>query len=240
MKPFLEELAEKIVSQHPRLEDLTIVFPNRRAALFFRNYLSRQLTQPTWSPTLITIEELFKELSVFQNADPLTLIFKLYKVYRKVMNTEESFDKFYFWGDMLLRDFDEVDKYLIPATMLFKDLSTLRELDETFDYLTEEQKKFLRDFWNNFEDKPAGSKEEFLKVWRELPNVYVAFIKALRGEGIAYEGMIHRDVAERIQAGKLNDKRKDTKVAPARRSQDVGGGEVILPALTLSLNPKKY
>jgi PD-(D/E)XK nuclease superfamily len=202
MTPFLEELAQKIIASHSKLEDLTIIFPNRRAALFFRSYLSTHLNQPVWSPTLITIEELFNELSDLQEADRLSLIFKLFHVYRKVMNKEESFDRFYFWGDMLLRDFDEVDKYLVAAPMLFKDLSIWRELDESFDYLTDEQKKFLRDFWINFEDKTAGSKEEFLKVWRELPNVYKAFVKSLKSEGLGYEGMIHREVAERITAGK--------------------------------------
>ena len=223
MKPFLEELAEKIISQHLKLEELTIVFPNRRAALFFRNYLSKLVSQPTWSPTLITIEDLFKELSVLQLTDPLNLIFKLYKVYRKIMNTDESFDKFYFWGEMLLRDFDEVDKYLIEARTLFKDLSALRELDETFDYLTEEQKKFLRDFWKNFDDKPAGSKEEFLKVWKELPNVYATFVKSLRGQGLGYEGMVHRDVAERILTGKLLNKQIGSK-SP---SSGASTGEII-------------
>src|SRR6266850_8057855 len=224
MKPFLEELAEKIIGRHSKLEELTIVFPNRRAALFFRHYLSKQLTQPAWSPALITIEELFKELSDLQQADPLNLIFKLYKVYRSVMNTDESFDKFYFWGDMLLRDFDEVDKYLIPAAMLFKDLSALRELDETFDYLTGEQKKFLLDFWQNFEDKSAGSKEEFLKVWRALPDVYTAFIKSLRSDNIAYEGMIHREVAERILEGKVPTKRPG---GGAARGLAETGSEII-------------
>jgi hypothetical protein len=203
MKPFLEELAEKIISRHPRLEEVTMVFPNRRAALFFHHYLSKHITQPAWSPKLKTIEELFHELSELQEADRLSLIFKLYRVYRKLINPEESFDKFYFWGEMLLRDFEEVDKYLIPAALLFKDLSQLRELDERFDYLTEEQKKFLRDFWLNFEDKPAGSKEEFLKVWRELPTVYRDFVKSLRSENLGYEGMIHRDVAEKILNGKF-------------------------------------
>ncbi len=230
MKPFLEELAEKIIGRHSKLEELTIVFPNRRAALFFRHYLSKQLTQPAWSPALITIEELFKELSDLQQADPLNLIFKLYKVYRSVMNTDESFDKFYFWGDMLLRDFDEVDKYLIPAAMLFKDLSALRELDETFDYMTEEQKRFLRDFWQNFEDKSAGSKEEFLKVWRELPNVYASFVKTLRREGIGYEGMIHRDVVERIQAGRWSGKQKGSKSPSPQETRGIlaGGGRELI------------
>jgi len=211
MKPFLEELAEKIIQQHSRLEDLTVVFPNRRAALFFRDYLSRQLSQPVWSPTLITIEELFHDLSTLLEPDRLDLIFKLYGVYRRVMKKEESFDRFYYWGDMLLSDFDEIDKYLIPATTLFKDLSQWREIDVRIDYLTEEQKKFLRDFWLNFEDKPVGSKEEFLKIWRELPYVYKAFEKSLRSKGIGYEGMIHRDVAERILAGKPIHRHKGAK-----------------------------
>lgn len=203
MKPFLEELAEKIVLQHPRLEELTMIFPNRRAALFFQHYLSDQVIKPAWSPRLMTIEELFLELSTLQEADKLGLIFRLYKVYRKVMKNDEPFDRFYFWGEMLLRDFEEVDKYLIPATTLFKDLSKLREMDESFDYLTDEQKKFLRDFWLNFDDKPAGSKEEFLRIWRELPKVYTEFIKTLRIEHLAYEGMIHREVAEKLQSKKL-------------------------------------
>lgn len=208
MKPFLEELAETIIAQHPRLEELTMVFPNRRAALFFHHYLSQHLSKPAWSPQLKTIEELFHELSPLQEADRLSLIFKLFGVYRKVMNNEETFDQFYFWGDMLLRDFEEVDKYLISAPQLFKDLSQLRELDESFDYLTEEQKKFLKDFWLNFQEKPSGSKDEFLKVWRELPVVYHDFTRALRSQKLGYEGMIQRDVAERILAGKVSSKPK--------------------------------
>ena len=220
MKPFLEDLAEKMVLQHPRLEELTMVFPNRRAALFFQHYLSGQVTKPAWSPTLMTIEELFLELSTLQEADKLGLIFRLYKVYRKVMKNDEPFDRFYFWGEMLLRDFDEVDKYLIPATTLFKDLSKLREMDESFDYLTDEQKKFLRDFWFNFDDKPAGSKEEFLKIWRELPKVYTEFVKALHAEHLAYQGMIHREVAEKLKGRKLS-------LSADSRSLGGGRGEVV-------------
>jgi hypothetical protein len=212
MKPFLEELAEKIVSQHERLDELTIVFPNQRAALFFRQYLARHLTRPVWSPKLMTIEELFADLSDLQEADRLSLVFKLYSVYQDVVGRQETFDRFYFWGEMLLRDFDEVDKYLVAADLLFRDLSTWRELDSSFDDLTDEQKKFLRDFWANVEGKPSGSKEEFLSVWRTLPRVYAAFRKLLRKEGIGYEGMIHRDVAEGIRSTAIERKKKDKKL----------------------------
>lgn len=203
MKPFLKELAEDIISNNLQLDKLTIVFPNRRAALFFNKYLTESLSNPSWSPRLLSIEEFFSGLSDLQEPDRLSLIFRLYKVYTSVLKNEEPFDQFYFWGEMLLRDFDEVDKYLIDAQLLFKDLSQLKELDETFDYLTEEQKDFLKQFWTGFEEKPSLSKDEFLKIWRKLPEVYTRFTKALRKESLGYEGMIHREVAGRIKSTTL-------------------------------------
>jgi len=199
LSPFLKDIAQKIVA-HPNLSNLTIIFPNRRAALFFQKYLSESLTKPAWSPKLISIEAFFSTLSDLREPDRLSLIYRLYKVYNEVMKSEEPFDRFYFWGDMLLRDFDEVDKYMVNAQLMFKDLSKLKELDETFDFLTEEQKEFLKGFWVSFEEKPAGSKEEFLKVWRKLPKVYAAFVKSLKKEKLGYEGMIHKEVAEKVMA----------------------------------------
>jgi hypothetical protein len=196
VKPFLKQVAETIVKDYADPEKLTLIFPNRRAAIYFEKYLADSLSKPCWAPRLLTIEEFFAHQSKLTEPDRLTLIFRLYHVYQEVLGLNEPFDRFYFWGDMLLRDFDEVDKYLVNAPQLFKDLSQLKELDETFDYLTEEQKQFLRDFWLNFEEKPAGSKEEFLRIWRKLPKIYSAFVKILKKEGLGYEGMIHREVAE--------------------------------------------
>ncbi|NJN41488.1 MAG: hypothetical protein HC811_03850 [Flammeovirgaceae bacterium] len=181
MNAFLEELAER-VSLYEKLHEWTFVFPNRRAALFFQKYLSLVLKKPAWSPRLVSIEEFFSSLSDLREPDRLSLIFRLYQIYGKVVGIEEPFDRFYFWGDMLLRDFDEVDKYMVNAPMLFKDLSRLKELDESFDFLNDEQKSFLKNFWTTFEDKPKGSKEEFLKVWRKLSDVYTAYRKALQKE----------------------------------------------------------
>lgn len=198
MYPFLKDIAQRIITEQKNLGGLTIVFPNRRAALFFQKYLAESLTNPSWSPKMLSIESLFSSLSELREPDRLSLIYRLYKVYQEVMKNEEPFDRFYFWGDMLLRDFDEVDKYLVNAQLLFKDLSKLKELDESFDFLTDEQKEFLKGFWVSFEEKPTGSKEEFLKVWRKLPKVYTEFTKSLKKEKLGYEGMIHREVAERV------------------------------------------
>ena len=202
MKSFLQELAEKIVNGQPALEDLTIIFPNRRAVIYFRNHLSLLLTKPTFSPKLCTIEDFVAGFSNYRVPDRLELIHILYKIYQKVKpgrndaNGEtESFDNFYFWGDMLLRDFDELDKYMINVRQLFKDLSNQKELDASFDFLTPEQQEFLLQFWGKFDGTAALNRRRFLNVWSILPEVYETFRAELHAKGIAYEGMLHRTVA---------------------------------------------
>src|SRR5688572_28685452 len=118
MKPFLQTLAEKLYKEHPQLDEMTLVFPNRRAALYFRKYLTQLLNKPAFAPRLITIEEFIGGFSSFKVPDKLELVHRLYKSYyeiHKQSSTEEAepFDQFYFWGEMLVRDFDEVDKYMV-------------------------------------------------------------------------------------------------------------------------------
>ena len=168
LQPFLLQVAEEIIAKHSSLEDVTLIFPNRRAALYFRHYLAQRITKPSWSPNLLSIEEFFTKLSGFNQLDKLELIFRLYHIHKEMIGKDEPFDQFYFWGDMLLQDFEEVDKYLVDAKFLFQDLSRLKELDETFDYLTDEQKEFLLKFWDGFRDKSSMNKEKFLLLWRKL------------------------------------------------------------------------
>jgi hypothetical protein len=202
MKKFLYELAEIIHKEHRKLEELCVVFPNRRAALYFRKHLSTFLDRPTFAPQLITIEDLFSSLSDLNVPDKLELNYRLYRAYKdtvlKQNPSAESFDKFYFWGEMLLRDFDETDKYLVNAAQLFMDLTNQKELDSSFDYLTDEQREFLRGFWQSFEENLTTNKKKFLNVWSRLHDLYVAFKQSLLAEGLAYEGLLQRIVAENI------------------------------------------
>ena len=210
MKQFLLELAEKVHREHPTLDELTFVFPNRRAALYFRRHLSTLLEQPAFAPKLLTIEDFIGSYSTLQVPDKLELVHRLYQSYYEVLsnNTDggdfsrEAFDQFYFWGDMLLRDFDEVDKYMVNADQLFKDLSNQKELDSSFDFLTEEQIEFLKSFWGNFDEDLTTNKRKFLQVWRRLPEVYHAFKKQLKDQGLAYEGMLHSEVANQLMESK--------------------------------------
>jgi PD-(D/E)XK nuclease superfamily len=206
LQPFLLQVAEEIIAKHSSLEDVTIIFPNRRAALYFRHYLAQRISKPSWSPNLLSIEEFFTKLSGYNQLDKLDLIFRLYHIHKEEVGKDEPFDQFYFWGDMLLQDFEEVDKYLVDAKFLFQDLSRLKELDETFDYLTDEQKEFLLKFWEGFRDKSSANKEEFLLLWRKLGSLYERFTKALKKEKVGYEGLIQRSVIEKITQGKLKTK----------------------------------
>jgi CRISPR/Cas system-associated exonuclease Cas4 (RecB family) len=206
MKPFLSELAQIIHGKYRSLDKLTIVFPNRRAVIYFRKHLSALLQRPAFAPRLLTIEDYFSSLSNLKVPDKLELIHQLYKVYNEVVLDHglgkrmepEPFHQFYFWGDMLLRDFDEADKYMVEASQLFKDLRHQKELDASFDYLTEEQREFLTNFWGTFDANLTENKRKFIHIWNRLHLLYETFKDKLLTEGLAFEGMLQRSVAEKI------------------------------------------
>ena len=149
--------------------------------------------------------------------DKLELIHHLYEVYNEVVldgrqvngADTEPFHQFYFWGEMLLRDFDEADKYLVDASQLFKDLRNQKELDSSFDYLTDEQLQFLQSFWATFDENLTENKKKFINVWSKLHLLYVTYKDKLLQKGIAYEGMLQRDVAEKIEGALKNNSRRD-------------------------------
>lgn len=195
------------MKKHPSLDGITIVFPNRRAVLYFHKHLGDLLDKPSFAPRLMTIEEFVEGLSNLHVPDRLELIHRLYTIYSEVMNTRqdgeeslrESFDQFYFWGDMLLRDFDEVDKYQINAMQLFRDLSNQKELDSGFDFLTDEQLEYLKSFWGTFTGTLNENKRKFLRVWRLLPSVYEQYREHLLSLELAYDGLLQRQVAESLE-----------------------------------------
>lgn len=203
MKPFLVEVAEAIMQNHSRLEEVTVIFPNRRAVLYFRHYLTEKIQSPVWSPKLYSIEDWMAEMSDIRLMDKLDLVHRLFQVHQEVLKLEEPFEQFYFWGDMLLQDFEEVDKYLVSTTHLFRDLRNLKELDASFDFLTEEQKAFLMRFWAGFGEDMADHKAKFVKLWQKLAKIHERFSAGLRKEKMGHGGMLYRDVATKAKAGKL-------------------------------------
>jgi CRISPR/Cas system-associated exonuclease Cas4 (RecB family) len=205
MTYFLERIASHLIDNYrDSLDRQCLVFPNRRAGLYFMKYLSVRAGKPIWAPSVKTINELFTSFSDLQVAGSETLIFELYRVYCRLNTKAGSFDDFYFWGEMLLSDFDNVDKYLVNAESLFANLADLKKIDSAFGELQEDQIKIIRQFWVNFNAGAATrEKTDFLGLWSILYDLYSGFRNNLREKGIAYEGMIFRDMAERCNNGHL-------------------------------------
>ncbi len=199
MTYFLENIAQSLQKEFGNtLNRHCLVFPNRRAGLYFLKYLAAGIEKPIWAPSILTINELFRSYSSLQIAGNETLLFELYKIYSKLKKPHESFDEFYYWGDMLLNDFDDVDKYLVDASLLFRNVLDLKNIDQQFGGLTESQIEIIRRFWTNFNlDKPTKEKTGFIGIWTVLFDLYSGFRNALMTQNMAYEGMIFRELAER-------------------------------------------
>jgi CRISPR/Cas system-associated exonuclease Cas4 (RecB family) len=178
-------------------DDHCFVFPNRRSGLFFKRFLVKHATKTRWAPRIVTINELMQELSGIAPADPLDLLFGLYDIYASKFEKPESFDSFYPWGEMMISDFDTLDKYLADPLVVFKNISELKEIDEAFGGLEEEQVEFIRKFWKGFfTGDPSREKEMFLTTWKLLPKLYGELKAHCQQQKIGYEGMIYRSVAE--------------------------------------------
>ena len=180
------------------------MFPNRRTGLFFQKYLSEVAERPLFSPAILTINDLFGRLAKRQTADRISQLFLLYKHYIRLSKADESFDDFLYWGELLLNDFDDIDKYMVDAHQLFRNLSGLKEIEQEFDYLSEEQIDAIRTFWNHFNKRgDAQNHQHFLALWQILSDLYTDFRAALAAEGKAYEGQLFREVAEQEGAYEL-------------------------------------
>jgi hypothetical protein len=203
MQSFLQEIASDLYQRYgDQLSSLYILFPTRRARHFFMDALSQLVERPMWQPHWLTIEELMQEVSGLHSGERIRMLTELYKIYTRY-HAGETFDKFYFWGEMLLTDFDTVDKYLVDADALFHNISDLKEIESDLSYLTEEQLAVIRQFWSNFLGTTTTSdeKQSFLKIWRTLSPIYHDFRVRLQELGIAYGGMIQRIAAEKLRSG---------------------------------------
>ena len=195
MKDFLAYVADDILSKYgTNLSRIAVVFPNKRASLFLNEHLARAARQPIWSPATITISELFRQQSDLQVADPIKLVCDLHKSFCRCTQLQESLDKFYGWGQLLLADFDDIDKNMADADRVFANLRDIHELDD-ISYLTDEQRQMIHRFFSNFSDTHNSElKERFLRLWSRFADIYHDFNSRLASQQLAYEGALYRQV----------------------------------------------
>lgn len=196
MKSFLEHVASDILSKYgTNLSRVAVVFPNKRASLFLNEHLARQAGKPLWSPAYITISDLFRTHSEVEVADPIQLVCLLHQCYTECTGIDETLDHFYGWGQLLLSDFDDLDKNMASADKVFANLRDIHELDDV-SYLTPEQREIIRRFFSNFsENHPTELKERFLRLWSRIGDIYHLFNSRLAEQRLSYEGALYRQVA---------------------------------------------
>lgn len=205
MESFLKLVAADLY-KHTKgnLAHTAVVFPNKRAGLFFNEYLAQESDSPIWSPAYVSISELFRSLSPWEVGDPVKLVCELYKIFRRETQSTETLDDFYFWGEMLISDFDDADKNKVDTDKLFSNLQDLRNIMDDYTFIDDEQEEAIRQFFQNFSiERRTALKERFISLWDVLGNIYKGFRESLASQNIAYEGMMYRHVIEHLDVDKL-------------------------------------
>src|SRR5574344_3115853 len=192
MRTFLQDVATDLFGKlNGDFSKTAIVFPNKRAGLFFNEYLAKEAGGPMWAPVYVSISDLFQKLSPLKLGDSILLVSVLYQIYKAQTGSEETLDSFYPWGQLLISDFDDVDKNLVDADRIFENLRDLKNEMNDLDFLDEEQERALQQFFENFSiEKQTEMKKRFNTSWNRLKDIYHSYKDKLTEMGIAYEGML--------------------------------------------------
>ena len=210
MTPFLKQVADHYYNLG-KIEDRCFVFPNRRSMVWFRKHLCSAVKDvPLLAPQMLTINDFFTKASGVSSSDRVRLLLELYHSYRELNARAESLDEFIFWGDVILADFNDVDKYLVDPKQLYANVADFKALQDTFEYLTDTQREAIKGFLSHFNDQSGkltvdigtddpDVKGRFLQIWNILYPLYVSYNKTLADKGMAYEGMVYRSLAQRLK-----------------------------------------
>ena len=216
MTPFLKQVADHYYNEG-KIEEKCFVFPNRRSMVWFRKHLCSAVKDvPLLAPQMLTINDFFSRVSGVPASDRVRLLLELYDSYKALNPKAESLDEFIFWGDVILADFNDVDKYLVDPKQLFANVADFKALQDTFEYLTDTQREAIKGFLSHFNDQSGkltvdlgtddpDVKGRFLQIWNILYPLYVNYNKSLADKGMAYEGMVYRSLAERLKSSSVED-----------------------------------
>lgn len=204
---FLDSAATTLYQKYGKnISHCCLVFPGQRASLFFQRELARHLDQEIWMPRSTGISQLTELITGEKATEHLFLLIELYKVYKKLNVKDQSLEDFYSLGNILLRDFDRADKYLLDTDALFHNVRDLKRIAQDFSFLSPEQREVLRSFWSSFQvqtDHPLNL--HFMSIWETLPQLYRDFNEVLRNKKFSYEGMIYRKMVNMLEEEKENE-----------------------------------
>ncbi len=218
MKPFLKEVAEDVIKQYGNnLSNICLVFPNKKARFFFIRYFAEISEKAQWAPNMMTISLLVRKFTKLNKPDKLSLIYYLYEIFKKIStknNVEKryTFSDFYRIGEVILSDFNEIDNWLVYPEQLFRNIKNIHEIENYFEWLSDDKKIMLKNFWKNFSTgTQSEEKRKFIELWNIMSILYKKYKKFLLNKKIAYQGMMYRRLTELIDKKEIfiaNDKKK--------------------------------
>ncbi|WP_282030102.1 PD-(D/E)XK nuclease family protein [Winogradskyella eximia] len=184
MVSFIKSVLIDLQSKHLKLEDLSFILPSKRAGVFLKHHLSTLIDQPVFSPQILSSEEFVEELSGLQKLPNTDLLFRLYEAYIELNDNtdQEPFESFSKWAQILLQDFNEIDRYLIPQEQIFDYLNAIKELNH----------------WS-LESNPTTLIKNHLKFWKQLKTYYSAYTKNLLNSKQGYQGLIYREAVDNLE-----------------------------------------
>src|SRR5512138_1202619 len=185
MKPFLQRLAEEIATRYS--DDpgqLCVVLPNRRAGLYLKKYLAKELNRTAWSPQTYSVEDFITNITGLQIIDPAGLLFEFYHVHKEIHGANaQEFEVFADWGQVLLQDFEEIDQYLVEPDKIFNFLSEARALS----------------VWNLGESPLTEHEKSYLEFYHSFLDYYKRLRERLATKKLVYQGLAYRFAAENIK-----------------------------------------
>ena len=200
MESFIREIVKKYVREMKDGVDRgVLIFPNKRAGLFFKRALMEEVDYPILCPQIYSLEEFIEHIYHLTIPDTLFLVSDLYRIYKQLYPKAENLEKFFFWGEIILRDFEDIDLFLVHADKIFEGVRSQKELDEKYFFLEEREQAIIQSFWKNFLPAPRDSQKEFLDIWNILFPLYREFKTELRAKSVGYKGMIYREIVDLIK-----------------------------------------
>ena len=203
MKSFLNLIASDLLTHFTNdMRDVTVVFPSKRAGMFLSRELALLSDKPVWAPHYCMMEDLFQTLTPLQVADPLECICQLYSVMQEVLGSSytETLDEFWSWGEVLMADFEDIDKHLANAQAIFTNIADQERL-KNLDYLDDHQRETLKRFFGRFSlESSTRLQEKFLHTWSHMYEIYSLLHERMLADGKLWEGALFRHVTEQMQS----------------------------------------
>ncbi len=213
---FLNQSAKYITDNWKDLGEFCVICPNKRTIDYLKHYLSQILGRTIWSPKFFNLSEFTQQYTELEKTDDLVLLVELFKAFKKKMKESEffndyDFDKFISLGEIILKDFNEIDNYLVNVSEIFRNITDYEQINYMDDVLNDDQKIALKEFFGHFEsDDLSAEKKYFLEIWSNIPNIYAEFTNNLKKKNIGYNGFVIRELVERMQNKPLEFKEYDT------------------------------